>query len=138
MPTNPRFARFRPAEIAADFPDHASTLLLDRYLTDRPSASSRVFRVYAPTPPHYHQGSDEFLYILSGHGTFWMDSPDDTATFEPGDLLYFQRGTVHAMPQIISGPVVFLAIDTPRRDPKDIIFTDPTAATPESFIQPLI
>jgi mannose-6-phosphate isomerase-like protein (cupin superfamily) len=134
---NPRTARFRPAEIAAAFPDHASTLLLDRYLTDEPSASSRVFRVYAPTPPHYHQHSDEYLYVLSGTGTFWMDSPANSAPFAPGDLLYFQRTTVHAMPEIHSAPVVFLAIDTPRRDPKDIIFLNPAEATPESFIQPL-
>jgi hypothetical protein len=27
--------------------------------------------------------------------------------------------------KILSGPVVFLAFDSPRRDPKDIIFTSP-------------
>jgi hypothetical protein len=31
--------------------------------------------------------------------------------------------------------VVFLALDTPRRDPKNIIFVDPKDGTPESFIQ---
>jgi hypothetical protein len=31
--------------------------------------------------------------------------------------------------------VVFLSVDAPRRDPKDVIFVDPADATPESFIQ---
>jgi hypothetical protein len=30
---------------------------------------------------------------------------------------------------------VFLSVDTPRRDPKDIIFVNPEDGTPESFIQ---
>ena len=37
--------RFDIAEIAAGFPAAAKTLLLDRYLTDTPQASARVFRV---------------------------------------------------------------------------------------------
>jgi hypothetical protein len=28
---------------------------------------------------------------------------------------------VHAQPKILEEPVVFLSIDTPRRDPKDIV-----------------
>jgi hypothetical protein len=36
---------------------------------------------------------------------------------------------------MLEGPVVFLAIDTPRRDPKDIVFVDPADGTPESFIR---
>jgi hypothetical protein len=31
-------------------------------------------------------------------------------------------------------PVVFLSVDTPRRDPGAVIFVDPDEATPESFI----
>jgi hypothetical protein len=30
---------------------------------------------------------------------------------------------------------VFFSVDAPRRDPKDVIFVDPGAGTPESFIQ---
>jgi hypothetical protein len=36
---------------------------------------------------------------------------------------------------MIEGPVVFLAIDTPRRDPKDIIFVNPEDGTPETFVR---
>ena len=53
----------------------------------------------------------------------------------PGELLHFERGVVHALPDILEEPLVFLSIDTPRRDPKDVIFVDPADGTPESFIQ---
>jgi quercetin dioxygenase-like cupin family protein len=127
--------RFDLNEIARSFPATSQTLLLDTYLTDEQAASARVFRVYRPTPPHYHAGSDEYLYVLSGKGTFWLGDPANGGAFEPGHLLFFKRRTVHALPDIFEGPVVFLALDTPRRDPKDIIFVDPKDGTPESFIQ---
>jgi mannose-6-phosphate isomerase-like protein (cupin superfamily) len=129
------FGRFHLHQIAQEFPQTADTLLLDTYLTDGPSASSRVFRVYRPTPPHYHTQSDEHLYVLSGRGTFWMESAANGGEFAPGDLLVFKRGTIHALPDLLEAPVVFLAIDTPRRDPRDIIFVNPEDGTPESFIR---
>jgi mannose-6-phosphate isomerase-like protein (cupin superfamily) len=129
------FGRFKVQEIAQSFPDTADTLLLDRYLTNEEAASARVFRVYRGTPAHYHEGSDEYLYILSGKGTFWMGDDSNIGEFAPGDLLFFKRRTVHALPEIFSGPVVFLAIDAPRRDPKDIVFVNPADGTPETFIR---
>ncbi|MGH9590514.1 MAG: cupin domain-containing protein [Terracidiphilus sp.] len=126
--------RFHLHEIAASFPDTAPTMLLDTYLTDESSASSRVFRVYREVPPHYHRNSDEHLYVLSGKGTFWMGDAANTGEFAPGDFLTFKRGTVHAMPKILESPVVFLAIDAPRRDPKDVIFVNSKDGTAESFI----
>ncbi len=134
--TEMAFGRFNLNEIAQSFPATSESLLLDVYLTDEAAASTRVFRVYRETPPHYHAGSDEHLYVLSGAGTFWMENVSTSATFGPGDLLFFKRGTVHAMPELNTGPVVFFAIDTPRRDPKDIIFVNAEDGTPESFIQP--
>jgi mannose-6-phosphate isomerase-like protein (cupin superfamily) len=128
-------ARFDVHAIAASFPDHADTLLLDQYLVDREAASVRVFRVYEGTPAHYHAGSDEHLYVLSGKGTFWMEEPANGGAFAPGTFLFFRRGTVHALPDIFEEPVVFLSFDSPRRDPKDIIFVNPKDGTPESFIQ---
>jgi hypothetical protein len=50
-------------------------------------------------------------------------------------LLFFQKGTIHALPDILEKPVVFLSVDTPRRDPKDVIFVNPADGTPESFIR---
>ena len=129
------FARFDVNEIMRSFPETAETLLIDTYLTDQPAASARVFRFYRPTPPHYHVHSDEYLYALSGKGTFWMGSPANGGAFGPGTLLFFKRGTVHALPELTAGPVVFLSVDTPRRDPKDIIFVNPEDGSPETFIR---
>ena len=127
--------RFDVAQIAATLPETATTLLVDHYLTDREAASARVFRVYRPTPPHYHATCDEYLYVFSGRGTFWMEDEASKAEFAPGQLLYFRRGIVHALPDLIETPIVFLSIDAPRRDPKDIIFVNPADGSPESFIQ---
>lgn len=80
-------ARFDLNEIAKSFPPSADTLLLDTYLTNEDAASSRVFRVYRPTPPHYHATCDEYLYVLSGRGTFWMETAENGGTFGPGQLL---------------------------------------------------
>jgi mannose-6-phosphate isomerase-like protein (cupin superfamily) len=126
--------RFDIARIAATLPETATTLLVDHYLTNREAASARVFRVYRPTPPHYHATCDEYLYVFSGRGTFWMKNESTVAEFGPGELLFFKRGTVHAQPKILEDPVVFLSIDTPRRDPKDIVFVNPEDGSPESFI----
>lgn len=126
--------RFDIATIAAAFPATAKTLLVDEYLTNRPEASARVFRVYRPTPPHYHATCDEYLYVFSGRGTFWMDDPATEAEFKPGQLLFFARNTVHAMPKLFEHPVVFLSVDTPRRDPMDIIFVDPEDGLPQFFM----
>jgi mannose-6-phosphate isomerase-like protein (cupin superfamily) len=126
--------RFDIGAIAGAFPQSAATLLVDEYLTNREQASSRVFRVYRPTPAHYHATCDEYLYVFSGRGTFWMKDPATEAEFKPGQLLFFERGTVHAMPKLFDHPVVFLSIDTPRRDPLDIIFVDQKDGTPQSFM----
>src|SRR6202522_1837806 len=83
---------FDIAEIAASLPETATTLLIDRYLTNRDAASARVFRVYRPTPAHYHATCDEYLYVFSGRGTFWMESPESQIEFRPGQLLFFKRG----------------------------------------------
>ena len=125
---------FDIAAIAKSLPDTAKTLLVDKYLTDREQASARVFRVYRPTPPHYHATCDEYLYVVSGRGTFWMKDVATKSEFGPGQLLFFERGTVHAMPELFEEPVVFLSIDTPRRKPTDIIFVDPRDGSPETFM----
>jgi mannose-6-phosphate isomerase-like protein (cupin superfamily) len=129
-----RNGRFDIATIAASFPETAKTLLVDEYLTNRAEASARVFRVYRPTPPHYHATCDEYLYVFSGRGTFWMEDPANEAEFKPGQLLFFARNTVHAMPKLFEHPVVFLSVDTPQRDPMDIIFVNSDEGSPQSFM----
>ncbi|TXM65939.1 cupin domain-containing protein [Methylobacterium sp. WL120] len=134
MSDSTKTGRFDLAAIAAALPETAQTLLVDTYLTDREAASARVFRVYRPTPPHYHATCDEYLYVLSGRGTFWMGDAGREAEFGPGELLFFERGTVHALPTLMEEPVVFLSVDTPRRPPSDIVFVDPADGSPETFM----
>lgn len=119
--------------IADRFPETADTILVDTRLVDMPGASSRVFRVYRPLPPHYHATCDEFLFVVRGRGLFFMGTE---APFEvgPGQLLHFRRGVVHGAPVILESPFVFLTVDVPRRDPADVIFVDPADGTPETFL----
>ena len=79
--------RFDVKALAAALPDTADTMLVDTYLTDRDSASARIFRVLRPVPAHYHETCDEFLYVVSGRGTFWIDDVSDEKEFGPGQLL---------------------------------------------------
>jgi mannose-6-phosphate isomerase-like protein (cupin superfamily) len=120
--------------IVANFPATASTMLIDTRLTDEKEASARVFRIYTPVAAHYHATCDEYLLVLSGRANFFLG---DAAPFEvgPGQLIFFKQGTAHGTPQILEEPFVVFAVDTPRRDPKDVIFVNPADGTPETFIQ---
>ncbi|MBS1015013.1 cupin domain-containing protein [Acetobacter persici] len=134
MTANRTGGRFDLTRLAAAFPEQADTMLLDSYLTDKPEASIRVFRIYRDVPPHYHTQCDEVMHVLSGEGTFWIDDPAEEAPFAPGHLLVFPRRAVHAVPRLVKGPVVFLAIDTPRRASEDVVFLNPAEGTPAGFI----
>ncbi len=120
--------------IAAAFPATAGTMLIDTRLTDEPEASARVFRVYKPVPAHYHATCDEYLLVVSGRARFFFA---DETPFElgPGQLVFFKKGTVHGIPEILEEPFAVFSVDTPRRDPKDVIFVNPKDGTPEEFIQ---
>lgn len=122
-------------ELARSFPEEANSFLLDQYLVDREEASARIFRVYRAVPAHYHAGSDEFLFVLSGTGTFWMEDPTNLQDFRSGSFLFFRKRVIHALPEIRESPVVFLSIDVPRRNAIDVIFTDASDASSRTFIQ---
>jgi mannose-6-phosphate isomerase-like protein (cupin superfamily) len=126
-------AIFDVTAIAQSFPAEATTMLIDTRLTDEPEASSRVFRVYRPAPPHYHATCDEYLFVISGRARFLLAGQPEQEV-GPGQMIFFKKGTVHGTPEILEEPFVVLSVDTPRRDPKDVIFVDPKDGTPESFI----
>lgn len=127
-------AVFNLDEIIKNFPATADTLLVDTRLTDEDEGSARVFRVYQPTPAHYHATCDEYLIILSGRGRFFIGNREP---FEvgPGEMLFFKKGTIHGMPEILEHPLFMVSVDTPRREPSDIIFLDPAQGTPASFVR---
>ncbi len=125
---------FDIAALAAKFPPTADTMLLDIRLTNEPAASSRLFRIYRPAPAHFHKTCDEYLQVVSGRGKFIVDG-QDPIELGPGQLLFFRRNTVHAIPEIVEGPLVVLSVDTPRRDPSDVTFIDPSQGTAKAFIR---
>ena len=120
--------------IKKNFPASAETMLVDTRLTDEQEASCRVFRIYVDVPAHFHKTCDEYLLVVSGRAMFRIGDGDWFDARE-GQLIFFKKSTVHAIRLLDNEPLVFLAVDTPRRDPKDIHFVNPADGTPESFIQ---
>ena len=120
-------------EIMKRFPASADTMLVDTRLTDEAEASCRVFRIYRDVPAHYHSTCDEYLLVLSGRGTIFMGDSGPREV-SPGQLVFFKKGTVHGL-TVIAEPFVFLSVDTPRRDPKDITFVNSEDGTAETFIK---
>lgn len=120
--------------LARKFPSTADTLLLDMRLTDEPAASSRLFRIYRPVPAHFHQTCDEYLQVISGSGKFIVDG-GEPLELGPGQLLFFRRNLVHSIPEIVAVPLVVFSVDTPRRDPADVHFVNPSDGTPTTFIR---
>ena len=120
--------------IAGKFPPSADTMLVDTRLTDEKEASCRVFRIYLDVPTHYHATCDEYLLVVAGRGLFKI-SEGEWFEARVGQLIFFKKATHHAIRLLDDQPLVFLAVDTPRRDPKDIIFVNPADGTPETFIQ---
>lgn len=119
--------------IVKRFPPTSDTMLIDTRLTDETEASCRVFRIYRDVPAHYHATCDEYLLVIAGRGTIFIG---DSEPFEvsPGRLIFFKKRTVHGL-TVIEHPFVFLAVDTPRRDPRDITFVNPADGTPDTFIK---
>lgn len=123
---------FNLLELAKKFPEQAETMLLDMRLTDEAAASSRLFRIYKEVPAHYHATCDEYLQVISGRGVFVVDG-DEPVELGPGQLLFFRKKTVHSIAQVMEEPLVVFAVDTPRRDPKDVHFVE--AGSVETFIR---
>ena len=127
------FHFFDVAEIATRFPERAGSTIVDTYLTDQPSASSRLFRIYYPIPPHYHATCEEHLYLLTGRVMF-IAGNEPPRILEPGQLVTFDRNVVHAISEVLAGPAVFLTVDTPRRVPGDVIYVNPEDAKIRPFV----
>jgi mannose-6-phosphate isomerase-like protein (cupin superfamily) len=115
------------------FPASADTMLIDTRLTDEPEASCRVFRIYRTVPAHYHSTCDEYLLVLAGRGTIFIGESEPFKVSR-GQLVFFKKKMVHGL-TILEEPFVFLSVDTPRRDPKDITFVNPADGTADTFIK---
>jgi mannose-6-phosphate isomerase-like protein (cupin superfamily) len=132
MPSEGRF--FNIAELAKTLPETAETMLADLRLIDEQAASCRIFRVYRSVPAHFHTSCDEYLYVLTGRAEIAIaDAP--AREIHPGELVFFRKNTVHALPHILEHPFNVLSVDTPRRPPDDVHFVNPADGTPQSFIK---
>ena len=69
---------------------------------------------------HYHAGSDEIQYILSGSGTMWLG--DTQRTIKAGDLIVIPKGLNHAGTVASSGTFKALAIKIPPQAGGDTHF----------------
>jgi len=125
---------FDIAALARTLPETAETMLTDLRLTDERDASCRIFRVYRAVPAHYHTCSDEYLYVLTGRAEIQIEG-SVLRVIGPGELIFFKKNTVHAVPRILEEPYTVLAIDTPRRPPEDIHFVNRADGTPATFIK---
>ncbi len=125
---------FSLLELAKTLPHDAETMIVDRRLTDEPAASARIFRIYRPVPPHFHQTCDEYLQILSGRARAVVGA-EAPVELSPGDLLFFRRGMVHSFPEILEHPLAVFSVDTPRRNPADVIFVNPEEGSLETFLR---
>lgn len=126
--------RFDVMALAATLPETATTMLADIYLSDSEAASARIFRVYKPVSPHYHETCHEHLYVLSGRAMLWIGDEADKTEVGPGQLVVFAKATAHAIPEILEEPFVVLAIDAPRRAPTDVVFVDAKNGSAATFM----
>lgn len=107
----------------ADLPLASQKIIQDKRLLDSENKGIRVFRLYKPVPPHYHEKSDTILYLLEGEASFVIDQAAPKRV-KAGSVLYWQRGVIHAVTEIHTETATFLAIDVPKRDPADAVFID--------------
>ncbi len=121
-------------EIKARFPDAADSVIVDAYLSDSESASSRVFRLYRPLPRHFHMNCDEHLLLLDGEADFSL-ADEPPRRLRAGQMVMFLRHVVHAIrPVEGAAPAIFLTVDTPRRAPADVHFVDPADEAGARFV----
>ena len=69
-------------------------------------------------PKHMHAEANEFQYVISGSGMFWLG--DQMREVHPGDLIIIPKGTAHAGSVVSSGELKVLSIKMPPQNPGDL------------------
>ncbi len=69
-------------------------------------------------PKHVHNDANEFQYVISGSGTFWLG--DTQREIHAGDLIVIPKGTAHAGSVVPNGELKVLAIKMPPQAPDDL------------------
>jgi mannose-6-phosphate isomerase-like protein (cupin superfamily) len=81
---------------------------------ERTNGSTTVLELTTPVgsgpPPHVHQHSDEWFYVLEGRARFRLG--DREVEGGPGAFIFVPRGTAHSF-TVIDGPMRKLNVYTP-------------------------
>jgi quercetin dioxygenase-like cupin family protein len=62
-------------------------------------------------PPHTHDGSSEYLYLLEGSGVMTIGA--DRREVAAGDAIQIPPGTLHGMVVAAGGPIKAIQLYTP-------------------------
>ncbi len=128
-----QFSFINVNEVVDKFPAESDTIIVDSYLTDEPSCSCRVFRLYKSIPAHYHEGCNEILYLIRGKAKFRIGDKD-AEYLDPGMMVTFYRNVIHLIESIGNEQTVFLSCDTPRRALDDVHFINPEEVKSVKFV----
>jgi len=100
-------------------PDSSNKPFEEKRLVDNGEVGVRVFRVYNSVPVHNHAYSSTYLKIESGSAIFSIDGGKPFKA-SAGELVFWERGVNHQVLEVLSHPLVFLAIDAPTRRENDV------------------
>lgn len=113
---------FNLNEIASEFPATATDIMKDIRMAQGRSASCRLVRMYSQLPLHFHETSDENVYVVSGKAIFQLG--EERREICAGMFIRFPRGTHHAVLEILEEPLLTLTVDTPCRPVEDITYVN--------------
>lgn len=85
-----------------------------KLLADGTKTSVFVLKTGKGLPPHYHERTDEVVYILKGEATFTLGN--ESKDVGPGDVMVIPVGAVHAV-ELKTDQVEALIVNTPPVDP---------------------
>jgi mannose-6-phosphate isomerase-like protein (cupin superfamily) len=106
MPVTTRFLRRDPAEVE---PWTETCGQIREMISEKDEAAGEIHRVEIDNAKlHYHARTDEFYYIIDGHGTMILD--DEQIEVHAGVVVYVPRGVKHKA----IGKMTVLTVCIPR------------------------
>ncbi|MEO9615542.1 MAG: cupin domain-containing protein [Nitratireductor sp.] len=98
------------------------SILGQTYTLKQTAADSMAWHAVFPSgtfvPPHVHPTQDEFVYVLGGVYTIWLDGKEEQA--RPGDLVRMPRGIAHGIFNKGDDTATSLFWVTPRRSLQEL------------------
>src|SRR5262249_11291916 len=70
-----------------------------------------IYPAGSEAPKYYHEGSDTFVYLVSGRGVAWANEPRHPS--RAGDLICFPEREMHSLKADDAGDMRFLEIYLP-------------------------